>query len=315
MHLAMMVLEINSGEVIVPNYTFTSTGLAPALSGAKPVLAEVEFYTANIDLEKIEKNITSRTKAIIPVHYAGLPCDMDDLLALAKKHNLLIVEDAAQAIGSTYKGKRAGSMGDIGCFSFHSVKNISCGEGGALVTNDDKLHEKALIMRDKGTNKYSYDLKATKGFYEYVSLGHNFMLSDILAAVGLAQFRKIDKINSLRKKHSETLLKGLAGISNLGLPENYEDRESNWHLFTVRVPEGKTEKFITEMRKLGVTTNTQYVPLHMNSYYQSFGYSEGDFPESERLYKSLVRLPMFPALTDSDLHRIITSVRSVMSSI
>ena len=310
LHLALMSLGIKDGEAIIPNYTFTSTGLAPVLVGCKPILNEVDFDTANINVASIRKNITKKTRVIIPVHYAGLPCDMDEILEIAKEFNLPVVEDAAQALGSVYKNKMAGTLGDIGCFSFHAVKNITCGEGGAIVTNSEEIYKKAIVMRDKGTNKYFHNMKESKGFYEYISTGHNFMLSDILAAIALEQFKKLETINGMRTRHAQYLRKGLEKIPGLGLPLEYNDRKTNWHLFTVRV--GKTQAFIDGMREHGVIANTHYVPLHLNSFYQEFSYKDGDFPVSEKLNDSLVRLPMYPSLTQDDLDHIVSAVKETM---
>ncbi|MCK4787469.1 MAG: DegT/DnrJ/EryC1/StrS family aminotransferase, partial [Desulfobacteraceae bacterium] len=234
---------------------------------------------------------------------------------IAEDYNIFVVEDAAQALGSTYKGRKAGTIGDVGCFSFHSVKNITCGEGGALVTNSEEVYKKARVMRDKGTDKYAYDLKKSEGFYEYVSPGHNFMLSDILASVALAQFMKLEEINRLRRNHAEYIMEGLSGIEGLVLPNIHDDRESNWNLFTVRVSDGKAESFVDEMRRYGVITNTHYIPLHLNSFYRKLGDKKGDFPLSERLKGSLVRLPMYPALTKEDLDHIVYSVKETMENI
>lgn len=314
-HLALMSLGVSEGEVVIPNYTFTSTGLAPVLAGCRPVLCEVDYVTANMDVVSLREMITEKTRVIIPVHYAGLPCDMDEILGLAREHNLFVIEDAAQALGAEYKGRKAGTLGDVGCFSFHSVKNITCGEGGALVTNNEEVYKKARVIRDKGTDKYSYDLKRSKGFYEYVSMGHNYMLSDILAAVALAQFKKLETINALRSEHAEYLLEGLSGIEGLGLPVCFDDRKSNWNLFAVRVPGGMASQFADEMRRFGVVANTHYIPLHLNSFYQEFGYKKGDFPVSERLYYSLVRLPLYPDLSAEDLDHIVCSVKKTMKII
>jgi dTDP-4-amino-4,6-dideoxygalactose transaminase len=314
MHLALMSLGIDDGEAVIPNYTFTSTGLAPVLAGCKPVLCEVDYATANIDVFSLRERISEKTRVILPVHYAGLPCDMDEILALAEEFNLSVVEDAAQALGATYRGRHAGTFGDVGCFSFHSVKNVTCGEGGIMVTDDEEVYKRARVMRDKGTDKYSFDLKKSEGFYEYVSLGHNYMLSDILAAIALVQFKKLETINGLRKKHAEYLLRGLAGTEGLILPRVYEDRQSNWNLFTVKTSEGKAQPFIDEMRTYGVVTNRHYIPLHMNRFYESFGYRGGAFPASEKLSDSLVRLPLYPGLVTDDLDHIIYSARQTMKS-
>lgn len=313
LHLALMSLGLEGGEAIVPNYTFTSTGLAPVLGGCRPVLCEVDFDTANIDVALLREVITEKTRAVLPVHYAGLPCDMDEITAIAEEFNLYVVEDAAQALGSVYKGRKAGTLGDVGCFSFHSVKNITCGEGGLMVTDNEEVYKRARIMRDKGTDKYAYDLKKSEGFYEYVSTGHNYMLSDILAAVALAQFKKLETIKSLRREYAEYLFEGLSGIEGLMLPVRPDDRQSNWNLFTVRVPEGKANLFVEEMRKFGVGTNTHYIPLHLNRFYRQYGYGEGAFPVSERLYASLVRFPLYPSLSREDLDHIVYSVRETLS--
>ena len=315
MHLALMGLGILEGEAVIPNYTFTSTGLAPVLAGCRPVLCEIDYATANMDVVSLRDVITEKTRVIIPVHYAGLPCDMDEILELAEEFNLFVVEDAAQALGAEYRGRKAGALGNVGCFSFHSVKNITCGEGGLMVTDDEDVYKKARVMRDKGTDKHSYDLKKSKGFYEYVSMGHNFMLSDILASIALEQFKKLESINTLRRKHAEYLIKGLEDIEDLTLPKTGDGRQSNWNLFVVRVPEGKTKLFVDEMRKFGIVTNTHYIPLHLNRFYQEFGYKKGDFPVSERLYYSLVRLPMYPSLDQKDLDHILFSVRETMKTI
>ena len=315
MHLALMSLGIDDGEAVIPDYTFTSTGLAPLLAGCQPVLCDVDYATANMDAFALRERITEKTRVIIPVHYAGLPCDMNEILELAEEFDLYVVEDAAQALGATYRGRKAGTLGDVGCFSFHSVKNVTCGEGGILVTDDEDVYKKARVMRDKGTDKYSFDLKKSEGFYEYVSLGHNYMLSDILAAIALVQFKKMETINGLRKEHAEYLLSGLSGRDGLILQREYEGRQSNWNLFTVRTPEGKAQPFIDEMRTYGVVTNRHYIPLHLNRFYERFGYSLGDFPASEKLSDSLVRLPLYPDLTTDDLDHIIYSVHKTMKSI
>jgi len=311
LHLALMVCGIKDGEVIVPDYTFNSTGLTPTLMGCRPKLSEVEFDTANIDVNKIKENITSETKAIIPVHYTGHPCDMDIINKIAEENNLIVIEDAAQAIGSEYKGKKAGTLSKVGCFSFHSVKNITCSEGGAVVTNDDEIAKKAKIMRDKGTNKDEFNQKNSVGFYEYISTGHNFMLSDILAAILLEQFKKLDKINDMRVKNAEYLSKGLAGLDKIKLPVVKPYAKTNWHLYTIRVPEGKVDFFIKAMNAEGINANIHYPPLHLNKFYQQYGYKKGDFPVCEKVFNTLVRLPLYPQLTQEQLDDIIKAVKKV----
>lgn len=312
LHLALMACGIKSGEVIVPDYTFTSTGLAPALCNCKPVLSEIEFDTANMDPNRLEENINPETKAIIPVHYAGQPCDMDAINRIAEKHGLIVIEDAAQALGSEYKGKKAGTMSKIGCFSFHSVKNISCGEGGALVTNDDDIARKAIIMRDKGTNKSDFNIQNMTGFYEYISIGHNFMMSDILAAVLVEQLKKIERINSMRAKNAEYLNKNLANIEKIKIPTIRPFAKTNWNLYPIKVPEGKADFFVKAMNAEGIQANIHYPPLHLNKFYQGYGYKKGDFPVCERVFNTLVRLPLSSDMTKEELDDIISAVKKVL---
>lgn len=311
LHLALMTLGINSGEVIVPDYTFTSTGLAPALCNCKPVLNEVEFETANIDTDRIKENITKKTKAIIPVHYAGHPADMDPINEIAAKNNLTVIEDAAQALGSEYKGKKAGTLSKIACFSFHTVKNVTCSEGGALVTDDDEIAKKAVIMRDKGTNKNEFNMKNSTGFYEYISIGHNFMLSDILAAILVEQLKKMEKINDMRRKNAEYLNKNLLDFKKIKIPTIKPYAKTNWHLYPIRVPEGKVDFFVKAMNAEGIQANIHYPPLHLNRFYQQYGYKRGDFPVCERVFNALVRLPLYPHMTKEDLNDVVAAVNKV----
>ena len=312
LHLALMILGIKSGNVLVPDYTFTSTGLAPILVNASPKLVDVEYDTANIEVNQIERSIDSNTKCIIPVHYAGHPCEMDSINRIANENEIFVVEDAAQALGSEYKGRKAGTLSDIGCFSFHAVKNITCGEGGAIVTNDDKLAEKAVIMRDKGTNKAAFNIHQNTGFYDYVSEGHNFMLSEILAAVALEQFKKIDKITELRRKNADYMVKELKKLNNpkIILPTVKNYANTNWHLFPIKF-KGDVNWFSKAMNAEGITANIHYVPLHLTTLYKKYGYKEGDFPNAERVFNSMVRLPMHPGLTKEDMDNIVKAVEKV----
>lgn len=311
LHLALMALGVKSKNVVIPNFTFTSTGLAAVLNNCRPVLSEIEFDTANLDVNKI--TLTDKTKAIIPVHYAGLPCELTFLKEMCEKHDLFLIEDSAQAIGSEYKGKKAGTIGDIGCFSFHAVKNITCGEGGALVTNDDKIAQNILSMRDKGTDKRSYiKQKKQTSFYSYISEGHNYGLSDILASILLVQFRKLEKLNKLREEHALYLNKNLKDIEGLQIPIVKSHLRTNWHLYTIRVKPEIQRKFIEALNAEGISANVHYQPLNLSPFYQTYGYKKGDFPVSEQLYNSLVRLPIYPSLTKKDLNDIVESVKKVL---
>lgn len=313
LHLSLMVAGIKRGEIICPDYTFTSTALAALLNNAVPKLCDVELDTGNIDPEKAKALANSRTKAIIPVHYAGHACRMDELRTIANESGLLLVEDAAQAIGAEYKGKKLGSLSDIGCFSFHGTKNLVCGEGGALVTNNEEWAEKAYILREKGTDKYHYfKEKRQTGFYEYISQGYSYVQSDILAALALEQLKKIDKLNVLRAKHAAYLSRNLKDIEGIGIPVIHAYAKTNWHIYAIRVQDGLAEWFAKALNAEGVNANIHYIPLHLNKLYRELGYSCGDFPVSEKISRTLVRLPMHPGLTKEELDNIIYAVRKII---
>lgn len=312
LHLSLMVAGIKSGEAICPDYTFTSTALAAVLNNVKPVLCDVEESTCNINPELVRKLVNKNTKAIIPVHYAGHACLMEQLNEISQNAGAILVEDAAQAIGAEYKGKKLGNLSDIGCFSFHGTKNVVCGEGGALVTNNDEWAEKAFILREKGTDKHLFlKEKRKSGFYQYVSEGYSYVQSDILAAIALEQLKKADKIIGLRTKHASYLSSHLKGIPCLNLPLVKDYAKPNWHIFAVRVPENICPWVAKALNAEGIMANTHYVPLHMNKFYQDIRCA-GNFPVSNKISNSLIRLPLYPSLTKNELDDIVEAVKKVM---
>lgn len=313
MDLALMAAGIHDGDVIVPTYTFASTGLAAIIRGCTPRLSEVEADTANLDAESVNRLVDERTRAIMPVHYAGHPCDMDALYDIARQHEIPVIEDAAQALGSRYRETPVGGLSGslCACFSFHAIKNVTCGEGGALLTNDDELADRARIMRDKGTDKGRYHRDQRTGYYDYVSTGHNFMLSEILAAVALVQMKKIDRITTLRAGHAAFLDTALAGYDKLALPLVKDYAGTNRHIYAVATPPGRAAYFCEAMHAEGIQANTHWPPLHLTSLYQRYGYRAGDFPVAERIFESWVRLPLWPGLSDTDLADIVRAVDKV----
>lgn len=313
--LSFMALGLGSGEVIVPDYTFTSSALAPMLNGLDIKLCDVEYRTANIDPEILEDCITEKTKAIVSVDYAGHPCEIDKILDIARKHSLTVIHDAAQSCGSKYKGELVGTQARVSCFSFHATKNLSTGEGGCLVTNDSELAEKAYILRDKGTNKRNFTEQENLGYYEYQLLGNSYVQSDILGAMALSQLNKLERMNLLRAEHASYLSAGLSGIKDIEIPIQNETVESNWHMYTIRVPKEKLIEFRNELNKEGVGCNTHYHPLHINSLYQNLGYNHNDFPNAMRVYRTLLRLPLYPQLKKEELDRIIDVVWTVAKKI
>lgn len=317
LHLAFMITGLEEGEAIVPDFTFTSTALGPILNGMDVRLCDVEYDTANISPEEIRKCINRNTRAIVPVDYAGHPCRIDEITAIAEEDGLIVVQDAAQSCGSKFKGKLIGCQSHISCFSFHATKNLVTGEGGCLVTDDDEWAERARIMREKGTNKHSFIVDQNKlGYYEYQMKGNSYVQSDILGGLALSQLKKLERMNALRAKHAAYLNEGLKDVKGLQLPCVSLDVEPNWPLYTIRVPEQHLLRIRDALNGEGIGCNTHYHPLHLNSYYKSMGHcSADDFPNATRVYRTLLRLPMYPQLTTEDLDDIIASVKKVFKSL
>lgn len=314
--LAFMIKNFPDGsEVLVPNFTYTSSALGPILNNLNVVLVDVYADNGNIDVSKIEEAITLKTVAIVPVDYAGNPAEMDEINAIAKKHNLYVVHDTAQSIGSVYKGKKTGSLADVSCFSFHGTKNMITGEGGAIVTDDDKLAEKIKHCREKGTDKYTFiSDPQKKGFYEYVSIGNSYVQSNILGALGLAQLAKIDQMNQRRKEIATYYISELKSINNIKLPRITTNCETNWHLFYLLVPSQHKYWLIDALKAEGIASNVHYNPLHLNAYYKNLGEGK-NLENSITFYDSLIRIPIYPSLTDNEIQDVVKAVKKVLTQI
>ena len=317
LELALMALRLKRGdEVICPSFTFVSTANAIIRQGAMPVFADIESSTLNIDINDVEKRITRRTKAIIPVHYAGFSCDMERLVKISSRRNIHIVEDAAQAIGAKYNGKHLGTFGDLGCISFHSTKNITCGEGGAIVVNKKMFEKNIQIMREKGTNRFLF-LKGKIEKYTWVDVGSSFVISDILASLLLAQLEKVPIINESRRAIYDTYREGLEFLEEKGLialPHPDEKSYGNGHIFWILLRSGISRKaFIEKLKKRGIECTHHYVPLHSSPFGMTrLGYKKGDLPITERVSEQLVRLPIHPYLTEKDMDYVIDNVKKIL---
>jgi len=309
--LAFMIKDFPVGsEVIVPDFTFTSTALAPILNNLKVKLVDVDPLSGNIDVNKIEEVFTNNTVAIVPIDYAGYPADMDAVNSIAKKHNLYVVHDSAQSIGAVYKGKKTGSLADVSCFSFHGTKNLVVGEGGAIVTDDDDLAKKIIVMRDKGTDKHAYITDPLKkGYYEYVARGNSYVQSNILGALARTQLKKLDRLNKRRKEIAKKYLLGLSNISGLKLRSEVPETESNWHLFNILVEPAEKNFLLEALDAEGIGVNIHYNPLHINSYYNRVcDFDRNKLNGSMEFFNSLIRIPMYPLLTDEQVNLIIAAI-------
>jgi dTDP-4-amino-4,6-dideoxygalactose transaminase len=307
------LLDIEDGdEVIMPAYTFVSTADAFVLRGAKAVFVDIRPDTMNIDEKKIEEAITPRTKAIVPVHYAGVACEMDEIMAIAKRHNLKVVEDAAQGIMSTYKGQALGAIGDFGCYSFHETKNLSMGEGGALLIKDAKYIEEAEIIREKGTNRAKF-FRGQIDKYTWVNYGSSYLPSDMNAAYLWAQLELADEINSARLARWEqynTLLKPLSERGIIELPTIPEGCVHNAHMFYIKTKDiEERTRFINFMKSNGILAVFHYIPLHTAPAGRKFGYFHGEDVYTTKESERLVRLPMFYSLKESEVDYIVDKVK------
>ncbi len=313
LEMAAILVDIQPGdEVIMPSYTFVSTANAFVLRGAKIVFVDIRPDTMNIDESKIEAAITDKTKAIVPVHYAGISCEMDTIMDIAQRHNLCVIEDAAQGVMSTYKGKALGTIGHLGCFSFHETKNYtSGGEGGLLIINDDKFKERAEIIREKGTNRSQF-FRGMVDKYSWVDIGSSYLPSDIQAAYLWGQLEKVDEINNNRLaswSYYYKQLRHLQAAGKIQLPIVPDDCVHNAHMFYIKVQDIEVRtQLIEHMKSSDIMAVFHYVPLHSSVAGQNLGtfYGEDKFTtaESERL----VRLPMWYGISDEQLSRVVNSL-------
>jgi dTDP-4-amino-4,6-dideoxygalactose transaminase len=319
LHLALKAINLKAGdEVIIPSMTFTATGEVVCYFDAKPVLVDVERETHNIDLSAIEKAVTSGTRAIIPVHFAGQPCDMEEIMRIAEKYHLNVIEDAAHSLPASYRNMKIGTIGDITCFSFYATKTLATGEGGMVSTGDDEWAERIKILRLHGISKDAWKRYSSEGswYYEVIEAGYKYNMTDIQAALGLAQLRKLEQMLEMRKKIAQRYSQAFKTFAAIEIPTIKPDRESAWHLYVIKLNPGALtidrNRFITELKEKGVGASVHFVPLHRHPFYRdTFGYNAEDFPISEWLYERTVSLPIYPGMTDRDLDFVIESVSDV----
>jgi dTDP-4-amino-4,6-dideoxygalactose transaminase len=316
LELALLALGVGRGqEVICPSFTFVSTANAILRVGATPVFADIEDRTLGLDPADVERVLTPRTAAILPVHYAGVAPDMEALRDLARGRGLFVVEDAAQGLGASYRGKPLGTLGDGGCFSFHETKNITSGEGGALVLRDAAVAARAEIIREKGTNRSAF-LRGEVDKYTWVAEGSSFILSDLLAALLDAQLDKFDEIQRRRARVTASYRQGLARWAEEGgvrlSPADDSDRTGNDHLFYLLFPDTEArDAALVALKAAGVMASFHYVPLHSSPHGRALGMGHRELPVTDRVAGTLLRLPLHPLLTEEEVARVVEAVRGL----
>jgi len=322
LHLALEAAGIKSGdEVLVPATTFTATGEVVCYLGAKPVLVDVQPGSMNLDPEDAARKVTPRTRAIMPVHLSGMPCDMQEIHDLASKHQLHIIEDAAHSLPASYRGTPIGAMSGISVFSFYATKTLTTGEGGMVTTENDATAERMRIMRLHGIERDAWKRYSSDGswFYQVLEAGFKYNMTDLAAAIGLVQLGKCDELCAARQAIMERYTAAFSAIPAVEVPQDYSDRKSSWHLYILRLKLEQLsidrDRFISELKQRGIGTSVHFIPLHLHPFYQKrFGYRPSDLPNAEAQYRRVISLPIYPTMSDAEIKAVITAVSEVASS-
>lgn len=336
LHVACLAAGIGEGdEVITTPITFAASANCVLYCGGTPVFADIDPDTYNISPEELESKITPQTKAIIPVHYTGQPCDMDAILEIARKHDLLVIEDGAHALGASYKGKKIGSIADMTCFSFHPVKPVTTGEGGMIVTDNEELYRKLVLYRSHGITRdkdmmqqYEDQLQQSSDqvlqeaadmlrgdvmdpggwYYQQLELGYNYRITDISCALGISQMDKLDHFLERRRQIAKKYDEAFADIPQIKTPWQQEGCQSGWHLYMIQTMERSRREVFDGLRQAGIGVNVHYIPVYRHPYYQRNGYAGVHCLNAEAFYERAVSLPIFPGLTGSQQDYVIEHV-------
>ena len=312
LHLALKAIGLKKDdEVILPTNTFVATAEVVTYFNAKPILCDIDKDTHNIDVSKIEALITDRTKAIIPVHFAGQPCDMDEIYEIAKRYDLKVVEDAAHAIPSLYKGKKIGALpkSDITCFSFYATKTLSTGEGGMATTNKKEYANIMKINRLHGISRDAWDRYTVKGswYYEVIDNGNKYNSTDINASLGLVQLNKQEVLREKRAYIANKYIDAFNKNPKIILPLIKSDRETSWHLFVIKID--SRDEVIEELKQRGIGCSVHFIPIHKHPYYKDrYGYKEEDFPIANEVFEKSLSLPIYPDMCENEIEYVIKNI-------
>lgn len=314
LHAACFAAGIGPGdEVITTPITFAASSNCVLYCGGTPVFADIDPKTYNIDPDDIRKKITDKTKAIIAVHLAGQPCDMDEIHKIAKENNLIVIEDGAHALGSVYKGKKVGSLSDMTTFSFHPVKPITTGEGGMIVTDNEEFYKKMVLFRSHGITRDEAMMTRNDGpwFYQQFELGFNYRITDIQCALGCSQMKKLDRFLAKRKEIVLRYNEAFADCENIVTPYQLPETESGWHLYIVQVKNCDRKQIFEALRDKGIGVNVHYIPVYMHPYYQEHGYKDVHCKNAEEVYSHIISLPLYPGLTEKQQNYVIDTLKSL----
>lgn len=319
LHLALRGAGIEEGdEVITSPYTFVASTEVILYVGAKPVFVDIDPRTLNIDPAAVAAAVTPRTRAILPIHIAGYPCEMNPLLRIAHEHGLAVLEDAAHALPAAYKGQRIGSIGTATAFSFYATKNLTTGEGGMVATNDPVIANKTRTLRLHGITGDAWKryLKGGRWYYEVVDQGYKYNMTDIQAAMGRVQLGKLDELDMARHRLAARYAEALADCPVVLPPEEDPDHRSSLHLFIIRLDPSRTaltrQQLADSLHNQGIATSVHFIPVHLHPYYQEMGYRRGMFPNAEHAYDQALTLPFYPALSDPSVERVLSALRTLL---
>ncbi len=319
LHLALEAVGVREGdEVIMPTMTFAATAEVVAYFKARPVFVDCEADTLNVDPAGLERAITSRTRAIIPVHFAGQPCDMDAIVDIARRHGLKVIEDAAHALPAAIHGRRVGTIGDITCFSFYATKTITTGEGGMITTDDDEYAERMRIMGLHGISKDAWRRYSAEGswYYEVLSAGYKYNLTDIAASIGIEQLKKCCRFWEARKRIAARYDAGFMDLPEIVRPVCRPSVQHAWHLYVIQLELSRLtvtrKEFIEALKRNNIGASVHFIPLHLHPYYRRMGYRETGYPTATAAFERIVSLPIFPSMTDTDVDDVIATVRDIV---
>ena len=321
LHLALEAIGLKEGdEVILPTMTFTASAEVVLYFKARPVLVDCEPDTFNIDPDRIEEKITPRTKAIMPVHFAGQPCNMSKIMEIARSHDLKVIEDAAHAFPAYYQGKMVGTIGDITAFSFYVTKTITTGEGGMATTDNAEWAERMRMMSLHGISHDAWNRYSNEGswYYEVHFPGYKYNMTDLAAAIGIEQLKKANRFWEARRQIAAAYTEAFADLSEIVTPVSRPDLQHAWHLYVIQLQLERLKinrsQFIEALKQNSIGTSVHFIPLHLHPYYhKTFGYTPADFPTASWVFESIVSLPIFPKMNEADIQHVVTTVKNVVN--